>query len=447
MEWSLAHATVHVRPGSEETLELELTREVDTRGLIAADTHVHTVTFSGHGDATLEERMLTLAGEGVELAVATDHNHNTDYREPQQAMGVSEWFTAVTGNEVTTPIGHFNGFPLRPEDPIPVIASDWVTLVEGIRARGAKVVILNHPHWPTVNSGPFALRGLDPQSGARADHVHFTFDAMELVNTNTPEPDPFPLFEDWFGLLNRGERIVAIGSSDSHTVGAPVGQGRTYVRSDAEDPAAIDVDAVASALLRGDVSISLGILADIEVAGAGMGATVRAKPGATLPVRVRVAAPGWIEPHTVSLFVNGRRVDRRTIEASGPTDVWVDLSAPLPDYDAHVVAIVIGAAVELPGWRTPDPYTLAATNPVWVDVDGGGFRAPRLTAEKRLRRARGDAARIARLLRDADDVLGPQLLDLIEGELVQATPGDPPWLQRAHEVRAHRGGHEHTHAH
>ena len=34
----------------------------------------------GHGDATPEETMLSIAGEGIELAVATDHNHHTDYR-------------------------------------------------------------------------------------------------------------------------------------------------------------------------------------------------------------------------------------------------------------------------------------------------------------------------------------------------------------------------------
>ena len=65
--------------GKVTRIDLKLPREVDTRGYIAVDTHIHTLTYSGHGDATIEERMATIAGEGIELAVATDHNHHIDY--------------------------------------------------------------------------------------------------------------------------------------------------------------------------------------------------------------------------------------------------------------------------------------------------------------------------------------------------------------------------------
>ena len=59
----------------------------------------------------MEERVIAIAGEGIEIAVATDHNHHTDYRPTMDKVGVKEDFTAITGNEVTTPIGHFNAFP------------------------------------------------------------------------------------------------------------------------------------------------------------------------------------------------------------------------------------------------------------------------------------------------------------------------------------------------
>ncbi len=38
----------------------------DTSGFIAADTHLHTLTFSGHDNAMVEDRLLTSASEGVE---------------------------------------------------------------------------------------------------------------------------------------------------------------------------------------------------------------------------------------------------------------------------------------------------------------------------------------------------------------------------------------------
>src|SRR5205085_671010 len=89
------------------------------------DTHVHTLTYSGHGDATLDERVLTLAGEGVELPVAAEHNRQIDYHAAAVRLGVRKYFTPVVGNEVTTAVGHFNVFPLRAEGPL----RDWFALL------------------------------------------------------------------------------------------------------------------------------------------------------------------------------------------------------------------------------------------------------------------------------------------------------------------------------
>src|SRR5262249_44406832 len=143
-EWGIDRRAVTVAraaPGSAAVGPIALTidREVDTTGFIAADTHVHTLTFSGHGDASVEERMVTLAGEGVELAVATDHNHETDYRPVQEHMGLHEHFTPVIGDEVTTGVGHMNAFPLDPSLQTPDhTLKDWIALVDGMRAAGAK---------------------------------------------------------------------------------------------------------------------------------------------------------------------------------------------------------------------------------------------------------------------------------------------------------------------
>jgi hypothetical protein len=38
---------------------------------------VHTLTHSVHGDVTIDERAITLAGEGIELQVVTDHDHRS----------------------------------------------------------------------------------------------------------------------------------------------------------------------------------------------------------------------------------------------------------------------------------------------------------------------------------------------------------------------------------
>src|SRR5204862_6085189 len=128
-EWSVATQSIRVAVGEVARLNLSLTHEVATPGWVSCDTHVHTFTHSGHGDATVDERMLTLAGEGLELPIATDHNTNIDYTGAAQHARVTQCFTPVVGNEVTTPAGHFNIFPVDPGARVPDFQiTDWPRL-------------------------------------------------------------------------------------------------------------------------------------------------------------------------------------------------------------------------------------------------------------------------------------------------------------------------------
>ena len=383
VEWSLSERTLTVVEEMISVVEHSLKREVDSAGRIACDTHIHTLQFSGHGDSSALERQVTLAGEGVELAIATDHNHNTDYGPYQRELGLTPYYTAVTGNEVTTKVGHFNGFPLKPTDAVPPHdLESYVQIVAGIRAKGAKVVILNHPRWPNHDDGPFGVHHLDHLLGRFDPWLDLPVDATEMINATTNEQQPQLLFEDWFALLNRGQRIFAVGSSDSHTVGDPVGQGRTYVPSATDDPAAIDVGAACDAIANGHTSISMGILASVAVAGRPvMGETLEIPgPGTPLALAVRVQAPGWVRPRKLSIFVDG--LELRSLDIEGTPgraldrvfDVQLD---PGCTNDVWIVCVVTGDGVDAPYWKTLNPYTLAATNPVFVDRDGGGWSSAR----------------------------------------------------------------------
>jgi len=208
-EWSVATQRVHVASGQVLNATLAVRREVATPGLVACDTHVHTFTHSRHGDATLDERMLTLAGEGIELPIATDHNMHIDYAEPAHRMGVSNHFTPVTGNEVTTPAGHFNIFPTQPEARVPDFKlTDWPRLMMALRATpDVRVVVLNHPRNVHSNFQPFAATNFNAVSGENLRGPDFTFDAMELINSSAQQSDHMLVFRDWFALLNHGYRI------------------------------------------------------------------------------------------------------------------------------------------------------------------------------------------------------------------------------------------------
>ncbi|MFT7463889.1 MAG: hypothetical protein ACI9EF_002237 [Pseudohongiellaceae bacterium] len=384
-EWSVARSRITVGE-TGATLALELLHELKLDHMVAVDTHLHTLTYSGHGDASIEERVVTLAGEGVELAIATDHNVNTDYGPVQLSAGLEDWYTSVVGNEVTTSIGHFNGFPFDGDDEIPDHnLRDWVAQVDEMRDHGAEVVILNHPRWPDHQRGPYGVTGLDPFTGARESGAPFTFDAMELVNSTTSEPDPDVLLRDWFSLVGRGEGVVAVGSSDSHTVGDPVGQGRTYVLGDSSDQGHIDVSQVCRNIVAGRCSVSMGIFADLRVAdGGGMGDVVAATAG-TLDLVLHLAAPTWVRLQTVQLYVNGVEVLRQPVNPmDGVHDEQLPLSIDLPGHDAYIVAAVRGAGIDEPFWPMHNDYTLAVTNPIFADVNGdGSWASPRDVARAR----------------------------------------------------------------
>jgi hypothetical protein len=421
VEWSMAKATVAVT-GSQQSVELRLTHELKdaTTGFVAADTHIHTLTHSGHGDSSVEERMVTLAGEGVELAIATDHNHNTDYGPTQAAMGLQGEFKSVVGNEVSTPIGHLNAFPLNPDDAVPAHdLNDIVKIVEGIRAKGAKAVILNHPRWPDHETGPHGVIGLDPITGVWSGDWACPFDAIELINSQTEEREPMLLFQDWFLLLNRGERVFAVGSSDSHTVGGVVGQGRTYVKSSTDFAPDIDEIETAENIANGHSSISMGIVAELRIDSL----PVMGETASPSEVSLHIAAPSWVTPTKATLYANGLAVWSQAIPVNtsgGPTlaNFTVDLTPrgdlALPDHDYHLIAVIEGLGVGSKAWPQINDYTLAATNPLFVDANySEGYEAP-LEWAKTLVKERGtDDATVASVLQEIDSSVAIQYLQLV----------------------------------
>lgn len=112
-EYDLARSHVRVRPGETVTVNHRLNRVVDTRGWVALDSHIHSKRSIDSG-MTLDERVISVAAEGVEVAVATDHNYVTDFAPYVARNDLNRWIHPVVGLELTTlESGHFNGFPLR----------------------------------------------------------------------------------------------------------------------------------------------------------------------------------------------------------------------------------------------------------------------------------------------------------------------------------------------
>ena len=419
-EWSVATQRVHIASGGSARLDFQLSRVVPTPGWVSCDTHVHTLTHSGHGDASLEERMLTLAGEGIELPVATEHNLNIDYAGAAQRVGVAEWFTPVTGNEVTTPAGHFNIFPVDPAArPPDSRITDWPRLMTALRATPrVRVVVLNHPRNIHNNFQPFAATNFNAVTGENLRGPEFSFDAMEVLNSSAQQSDFLLVYRDWFSLLNHGYRITAIGSSDGHDVSRYiVGQGRTYLACPDERPDRIDVPTACSNLLAGRALVSMGLLTDVTVNERFKVGDLATNLGAEVRVTVRVLGPPWVSATNVWLFANGLKVREQAL--AHEHDRTVAWTLARPKYDVHLVAIAAGPGIVAPYWAIPRPYqpvsphwevrVIGSTNPIWLDGDGDGrFTAARAYAKRLVNEYGMDPAKLVSALNGFDEAVAAQ---------------------------------------
>src|SRR5437762_472026 len=269
-EYGLSSTNVTLVSGQNASIRLHIDREVQTPGLVSCDTHVHTFTYAKHGDATIDERMLTIAGEGLELPISTEHNMLVDVSEAAKRTETEKFFTPVLGCEVTTKVGHFNAFPVKPGSRVPEFRiEDWPRLMENIRATpGVEVVVLNHPRDTHNGFCPFAETNFNSATGENLRGFEFSFDAVELINSGALRTDLMQVFHDWFALLNYGYRITGVGASDSHDVSRfIVGQGRTYIFCNDSDPAHIDIHEACANLRAGRALVSLGLLVDMTVQG------------------------------------------------------------------------------------------------------------------------------------------------------------------------------------
>jgi hypothetical protein len=429
-EYGLARSEVALAPGEAAELSLAIRREVPTPGLVACDTHVHTLTHSGHGDATIEERVVTLAGEGIELPIATDHNHLTDLGPAAAAARLASRFTPVIGDEVTTPRGHFNALAFARGEPVPGYqVTDWPELIRGIRADVTeRVVILNHPRDLHGKFRPFDPVNFNAVTGAPSSPGAFCFDALEVLNSGAMQSDPLLPFRDWFALWNHGTLVTAVASSDSHDVSRSiVGQGRTYVACPDADPGRIDVAAACRSLRAGRALLSLGLLVDLVVDDRFHVGDLATGAGSILRVTVSVQGPSWTQADHVALYANGVIVRESPIEPSALAGekARITWEVPRPPQDVALVAIASGPGVTAPYWPIPRPYqptspvwhprVLAATNPVRIDGDGnGGFTHPRARAEALVARHGVDPDTLIPALAAVDEAVAVQAADLCQ---------------------------------
>ena len=194
-------------------------------------------------------------------------------------------------------------------------------------------------------------------------------------------------------MLNLGYRIPGVVNTDAHHNFHGSGFLRNYLASPTDDPAKIEVADVIRASEAGRMVMTSGpFLEGIASAGptdgggtkpAGPGETLRATDG-RVSLAIRVQCPNWFDVDRVQVFVNGRpdaalnftRRDHAEMFTREVVRFEQEIAVTL-DRDAHLLVATVGEGSNLGLAMGPDHAQrrpIAVTNPLFVDVDGGGFK-------------------------------------------------------------------------
>jgi hypothetical protein len=378
-EYSLIEHEVDVGEDEGASLRVVLAREVDTSGWLACDFHVHAAP-SHDSEVTLEDRITSLVGEGIEFMAATDHDHVTDYGPELRRLQYGSLLGVTGGVEITTSNwGHYNAFPYPPNAAPPEhTGRDPAQIFAVVRARAPNAVIqVNHPRMPGV--GYFNRIELDPVTGSSSlEDFSFEFDSIELANGYDLE-NPKVLddnLKEYFGLLNSGRRFSVVGNSDSHRLTVNwVGHPRTYVRVADDRPQAATAADVAAQVRAGHTSVSNGIFILALANGVAGPGDILSEKRVTLQISAR--APAWSNLRRLELFANGALHSTKQVTAPANQPLRVDWEVDLDlAGDTWLVVAARGEkplTLAFPGRRV---LPFAFTNPLYIDADQDGvFRA------------------------------------------------------------------------
>ena len=318
---------------------------------LRGDLHSHSVHSDGLN--TVEELARDAIAKGLDFLAVTDHNTCTHHRDLERLAHLP--IVLIPGEEVTTYWGHANAWGLRRfVDFRCTDEASMRALQRFVQERGG-LFSINHPK----AIGPPWL--FDLWEG---------FPCMEVWQAPWRFHN-WDSLERWETLLQRGQRVVAVGGSDTHSIPParplhPHGLGNpttwVYVPE-----AEAGEEQVLAAIRRGHVFISaepegprLVLQADADGDGrfeALMGDTVRAAEGR--PLRFRVAVEGGAG-RRLWLVLDGVPV------AIGPIEQ--------ESYVHHLDLDVAGhryLRAELRGWRgRPErgEVVWALSNPIWFEA-------------------------------------------------------------------------------
>ena len=359
-EYEVTTIPVELRPGELFAQDLRVARAYDSDGWVAGDFHIHAQPSTDSG-LPIVDRVNSCAAEGLEVAIATDHNYITDYAPVIAASGLDPWLLGVPGMELTTfEMGHFNAYPLKVDagstrggefDWTGKPPGDVFGQLRALSTDGRGIVQVNHPrqavlgyfaqffidaataepYTPTGILGIFAPYGPE----FRPENYSQDYDALELLTGRrfedihtfvAPTPCPtcgpgnaagqivvgkdgrpsFPgTVETWMTMLDRGHVVTGMGTSDSHhLLGDEPGYARTllYVGHGRDVPGGFSRDDVVDAIRNHRAIVTNAPFIDLHINTGMIGDTVQAS--GPVDVSIHVKAPSWAKVNRLVVYTS-----------------------------------------------------------------------------------------------------------------------------------------------
>jgi hypothetical protein len=392
-EYTMETKIVEIFQDESAELVFQIDKVVITENLISVDPHMHTIYSDGRMD--IAERIRSVVSEGVDVAVATDHNYINNYQPVLHKLGLNKYLATIVGNEVTTGgVIHYNTYPLlyRENEPnngaINPRRETATPMFQDSRKNDPEALLqVNHPRSGTI--GYFNNFALDPESASTADkNLDLNFDVLEALNGPYLYSNNEQSITDWLNLMNRGYFFPIVASSDSHTIdGGQPGYSRTYVYYSGKKGDDLDVTSLIQAMKKGHSFATNGPLVDFKINGKHIpGDSFTAEDG-KVDIQINVESAPWVSVGEVRLIINGKR--KIVFPVDKPNDPVMKFSGKISlplEKDCYIAAEVLGNKSLFPvhqararnGLRKNATLPYAVTNPIFIDVDGNGKFDPPL---------------------------------------------------------------------
>ncbi len=394
--------------GSTETTSLNATlnRVVDTTGWVSTEFHSHS-SPSGDNTGSQLGRVLNLLCEHLEFAPCTEHNRIDTYAPHIKTLGIEKYLATCTGMELTgspLPLNHQNVFPLihkphRQDGGGPLTDTSPEKQIQRAALwdnRSDKLIQQNHPD--------IGWLFYDKNGDGKPDGGYS--EALQLIEAIEIHPLGSILklsaqdeyngrvhnnrMINWLQLLNQGYRITGVVNTDAHYNFHGSGGLRNWVKCSTDLPAEINTLEIVHATEQAHSIMSNGpflnvLLTDPEnkKTEAIAGDEIIVKSG-KLDLHIRVQCPNWFDIDRVFVLVNGKLHESHDYKRATDAEkfqtsvVKFDNTLRLElKEDAHIVVVTAGENSQLgpvlgPGWGKQQP--IAVSNPVFVDINGDGFK-------------------------------------------------------------------------